>query len=102
MTAKQLVKALAKETDYMVEDVQKVMDALEKVVSRELRSGANVDIGNLVRLSKKKRKARKGRTQWNAIAGRDIDIPPIPEGWTVHAKVKDLLKKLFDSSSSSS
>lgn len=72
MTKNDLIAALAADTGKSKSDVAAVLDALATTVSGALKSGGDVTLGGIGKLSTAKRNARQAR---NPSTGATIDVP---------------------------
>ena len=91
-------KALSEEAAVSQADCEKVLKALARVVSREVRATGSVQIPHLARVQKKIRKATQGGPK--RIFGRVVELPPQPE--TIRLKfqaAKNLTDEIQDSGS---
>lgn len=72
MTKNELIAAIAEDTNKTKADVLAVLTSLAGVVSHTLKSGSDVTLGGVGKLSPAKRDARQAR---NPSTGATIDVP---------------------------
>jgi DNA-binding protein HU-beta len=72
MTKNELIAAIAEETTKSKADVSSVLASLAGVVAKTLKSGGDVTVGGVGKLSSAKRDARQAR---NPSTGAMIDVP---------------------------
>jgi DNA-binding protein HU-beta len=72
MTKNELIAAIAEETGKTKADVTAILASLSGVVSKTLKSGDDLTLGGIGKLSTSKREARQAR---NPSTGAMIDVP---------------------------
>lgn len=72
MTKNEMIAAIAEDTSKSKADVSAILASLADVVSKSLKSGGDVTLGGIGKLSSAKREARQAR---NPSTGAMIDVP---------------------------